>query len=157
MTNSDEPGSLGGEPMPSNESASASLKTLLVLSSTLFPIAAIVIAARPAPMRSAGREHEMRFVLDHVRFAFLMLDRKNESFRLRTASWQPRCLRNASVRPVALRPRLSESLPRARADAAQSLPISQAIGSLSADTADRDTLNKKNPPGLCCKRAKKGL
>jgi hypothetical protein len=53
--------------MPSNESASASLKTLLVFSSTLFPIAAIVIAARPARMRSAGEEHEMRFVLDHAR------------------------------------------------------------------------------------------
>jgi hypothetical protein len=43
-------------------------------------------------------------------------------------SWE-----NDSVRPVALRPRLSASLPLARLDVRQPLPISQGFKSVSGD------------------------
>jgi hypothetical protein len=100
----------------------------------------------------------MRFVLDHVRLRYFGVGSKERVSRLRTASWQPRCLRNASVRPVALRPRLSASLPRARGDAAESLPISQANRSPSTDSADGDSLQWRSPAELMLQpREKCGL
>jgi hypothetical protein len=51
-----------------------------------------------------------------------------------TVSWQPRCRRNSSFRPVALRPRLSTSLPLTpRFMFTQHGDSSQAQESLSAD------------------------
>jgi hypothetical protein len=65
----------------------------------------------------------------------------------------PAVLGNESVRPVALRPRLSASLPLARRDLREHRLISQAGRSLSGDTVDGDERRARRLLSLCRKRA----
>jgi hypothetical protein len=64
--------------------------------------------------------------------------------------WRPRCLRKKSVRPEALRPRLSASLPLALEGIFDNgTLISQAAESLSGDTAYDDRYSAREGLGLC--------
>jgi hypothetical protein len=66
-----------------------------------------------------------------------------------TVSWQPRCRRNRSFRPVALRPRLSTSLPLTPGFMfTQHGDSSQAQGSLSADKVRSICEKKRIAEGL---------
>ena len=123
ITNSEVPGLLAFNSAAVARFASPAIKTLLVLSST--PTSPSNGAANAATGSHCARTNVLRAggardaSAPHVSLACSALVSDRE-LRWRTwrkqlslLQWRPRCLRKKSVRPEALRPRLSASLPLA--------------------------------------------